>query len=151
MRMASVEQPSLVVNAGRGVTVEWSTSASCGELYWAMTEGLGDWLAEPNTLSIVVDVGAAFFVESLLHDEAPAHYGRFVELQPDRRIAMTWIGESTAGVETEVVIVLIPTPTGADIRVDHTGLSERWTQSAATEMWERARIALDAAILDPRR
>ncbi len=148
MRLVSLEQSSRDVGV---VTVEWSTSVSCGELYWALTEGLADWFAEPATLSIVFDVGAAFFLEAVLHAAAPAHYGRFVELRPERRVAMTWIGESTAGVETDVVIDLVPTRTGAEVCVHHTGLSEPSTRASATAMWERARVALDAIILETRR
>lgn len=147
-----------LVNADRGsrqgaVLTEWSTAADCGHLYWAFTEGLSDWLGDPSSMSMIVGPGAAFCIDARREWGGHAHYGRFVELHQDRRIAMKWICESLGGVESDVIIELQPTARGTDVSIVHAGVTDPDARAMVASLWNGARYALDTVIFSsqPRR
>ena len=147
--------PMKLVNAERDfhqgvVLTEWSTRAECGHLYWAFTEGLGDWLGEPSSMSVTVEPGVAFCIVARREWGGGAHYGRFVELHQDRRVAMKWIGESLGGVESDVIVELVPTGRGTDVTVVHTGITEPDARATVAALWQGARHALDTIIFSSR-
>lgn len=83
-------------------------------LYAAFTMELERWFAAPGSLLMKLEVNAPFFfeMEHRFETEASAvrqpHYGRFLELVPERSIRMTWVSgpEGTCGVETVLTISL---------------------------------------------
>lgn len=125
---------------------EWSTTAECGHLYWAFTEGLGDWLGEPTSMSVTVESGAAFCIDVKREWGGGAHYGRFVELHQDRRVVMKLIGESLGGVESDVVIELVPSARGTHVSITHTGVTDPEARAVVASLWTGARHALDTII-----
>lgn len=135
------------------VLTEWSTTADCGHLYWAFTEGLSDWLGDPSSMSMVVEPGAAFCIDVRREWGGGAHYGRFVSLHRDRRVSMKWIGESFGGVESDVVIDLVTTARGTDVSVSHACVIEPQARAVVASFWTAARHALDTIIFSaqPRR
>ena len=135
------------------VLTEWSTTAGCGHLYWAFTEGLSDWLGDPTSMSVVVEPGAVFCIEVKREWGGGAHYGRFVALHQDRRVSMKWIGESLGGVEADVVIDLVSTARGTDVSIAHTGVTDPQARAVVASFWTAARHELDTIIFSaqPRR
>lgn len=128
------------------VLTEWSTTADCGHLYWAFTEGLSDWLGEPSSMSTAVEPGVAFCIHARREWGGGVHYGRFVELRQDRRVTMKWIGESLGGVESDVIIELAPSARGTDVTVAHAGITHPDARATVANLWEGARRALDTII-----
>lgn len=135
------------------VLTEWSTTADRGHLYWAFTEGLSDWLGDPTSMSMAVEPGMAFCIDVRREWGGGAHYGRFVELHQDRRVAMKWIGESLGGVESDVIVELVPTARGTDVTIVHAGVTDPDARARVTSLWDGARHALDTIIFSsqPRR
>ncbi len=129
------------------VRTEWSTSADCGHLYWALTEGLSDWLGTASSMSMALEPGATFCFEARHEWGGGTHYGRFVELRRNRRIVMKWISETLGGVEADVAIDLVATDLGTDVRVDHIGITESGVRASVERLWLGARHALDTLIL----
>jgi uncharacterized protein YndB with AHSA1/START domain len=132
------------------VWIEWSTTAECGHLYWAFTEGMSDWLGDPSSMSTVIEPGAAFCIDARREWGGGAHYGRFVELHQDRRIAMKWIAESLGGVESDVVIELVPTAHGTDVSIAHAGVTDPAVRATVGSLWNGARHVLDSIIFSSR-
>lgn len=128
------------------VLTEWSTTADCGHLYWAFTEGLCDWLGDPSSMSITVEPGTPFCIDARREWGGGAHYGRFVELHHERRVTMKWISESLGGVESEVVVDLVPTTRGTDVGIAHAGVPDPQARVVVAGFWTAARHALDTII-----
>ncbi len=135
------------------VLTEWSTTAACGHLYWAFTEGLGDWLGDPSSMSMAIEAGVAFCIDAKPEWGGGAHYARFVDLRQDRRIEMKWIGESLGGVESDVVIEIWPTARGSAVSIAHAGLPDPAARAMAARLWDGAHRTLEAIIVSsqPRR
>ena len=132
------------------VWTEWSTAAECGPLYWAFTEGIGDWLGRPSSMSTAIEPGAAFCIDAKRKWGGGAHYGRFVDLHQDRRIVMKWIAESLGGVESDVVVELVPTAHGTDVTIAHAGITDPIVRATVAGLWSGARHALDSLVFSSR-
>jgi uncharacterized protein YndB with AHSA1/START domain len=135
------------IDTGVGVVrIGWRTSADSGHLYWAFTEGLGDWLGSPSAPAMTLEPGAAFCIEARPEWGGDAHYGRFVELEPNRRVAMKWISRSLGGCESDVAIDLLPIDIGTEVRVEHAGISDQSVRAEVGRFWLAAQRTLDSII-----
>jgi uncharacterized protein YndB with AHSA1/START domain len=112
-----------------------------------LTEGLGDWLGDPTSWWSEAVVGVPLYLEiDLGTSSGAATYGRFVELRPDRLVAMTWISEALDGVEFRVEIELTPTDAGTDVSIEHSPVPGSTARRRLTDMWLRAFRSLDDVI-----
>jgi uncharacterized protein YndB with AHSA1/START domain len=128
------------------VWIEWSTTADCGHLFWAFTDGISDWLGDPSSMTTAAEPGVAFCIDARREWGGDAHYGRFVELHQDRRIVMKWIAESLGGVEADIVIELVPTARGTHVSIAHAGVSDPAVRATVGGWWNGARHAIDSLI-----
>jgi uncharacterized protein YndB with AHSA1/START domain len=76
-------------------------------LFAAWTRHFDRWFAMPGSVLMQPEVNAVFFFETVFQgeDNGPAqrypHYGRFLRLQPDRLVQLTWLTgkDGTTGAE----------------------------------------------------
>jgi uncharacterized protein YndB with AHSA1/START domain len=124
--------------------------AAPAAIYAAWTVHADRWLALPGRIVMRAEVGEPFYFETEFNGRRYPHYGRFLVLEPDRRIVMTWVtGPSgTAGAETVLSIVLTPAGTGTVVRLSHAGFV---TESAGREhehAWHVVLRNLDTILVD---
>src|SRR4029079_15895155 len=94
------------------LTVERAMDATPAMLYSAWTEQFDRWFATPGSVLMRAQVNAPFFFETIHQPEGEKeekhqpHYGRFLRLQRDRLIEITWVtgAGGTKGAETVVTV-----------------------------------------------
>lgn len=129
-------------------TVERLMAAPAERLYDAWTRRFDLWFAQPGELVMAPEVGSLFFFYNRHDWGRHAHYGRFLELVPDRRVRMTWLtgAPGTYGDETVLEIELEPRDGGTLLRLTHAGFSTAEACQGHEDNWPAALEELDAAL-----
>jgi uncharacterized protein YndB with AHSA1/START domain len=124
------------------LVVERNMDAAPSVLFRAWTEQFDRWFAAPGTLLMKGEVDAPYFFETRYKLEHATeamrhpHYGRFLRLERDRLIEMTWVtgAGGTNGAETVVTVELTPRGAGTHLRLTHAGFAD----AAARDQHEKA-------------
>jgi uncharacterized protein YndB with AHSA1/START domain len=130
--------------------VERRMRASPATLYRAWTEGFDVWFARPGSVAMRAAVGAPFFFETEYEAERHPHYGRFLKLEPNRLIEITWVtgAAGTKGAETVVTTELEPQGDGALIKLTHAGFLDEPSRRQHEDAWGLVLAQLDERVAE---
>ena len=123
------------------LTVSHRTPFSPGTMYQAWTAGWATWFAEPDSIHMQPIVGAPFHFDVVqrFEDNTPVtrhpHYGRFLQLDPNSVVALTWVTNSTGGAETTLTVAFTPDADGTIMTLTHAGFMTEAARDQHAAAW----------------
>jgi uncharacterized protein YndB with AHSA1/START domain len=138
------------------LTVERLMDSPPHVLFQAWTKQFDRWFAAPGSVLMQGEVNTVFFFETIYKFETRSeaqrhpHYGRFLRIEHDRLIELTWVtgAEGTKGAETVVTVELEPQGKGTQLRLIHTGFPDEESRDQHEQAWPFVLEQLDKRMME---
>jgi uncharacterized protein YndB with AHSA1/START domain len=139
---ANIAPPDLSSRPLR-VTAEREIAVPPNVLYRAWTAQIDRWFAVPGSAIMRAEVNVPFFWQTEHQGKRHPHYGRFLRLERDRLVELTWVTSGTKGAETVVTVDLTPTANGTRLSLTHAGFPDEESRKQHDDAWPMVLAQLD--------
>lgn len=131
------------------LTVERNMIASPDVIFRAWTNQFDHWFAAPGSVIMQGEVNTAFFFYTVFDGNHHPHYGRFLRLEQNRLVEITWVtGDGgTKGTETVVTIKLESNGNGTWLSLTHAGFPDEESKNQHEQAWPMVLEQLDKSMM----
>ena len=143
------ERPDLT-NRPHSCEVELELGVPPETVYRAWTEAFDRWFAAEGTLLMKPEADTPFFFETHFDGGRHPHYGRIIDLVPQKRVELTWVTgvPGTGGAETVITLQISPSGAGSRVVLNHAGFADKKTCDGHAEAWPMAFAHLEKCMQD---